>query len=76
MKAYIDKLMKLKTCVIENNREKDRLIETISRASDRYGNKLIDFMSQYHLINLQSATVEQLKEYIKTHLQETTKMEI
>ncbi len=61
--------MKLTTCVIENSREKDRLIETISRASDRYGDKLVDFMDQYHLINLQSATVEQLKTYIKTHLQ-------
>ena len=61
--------MKLTTCVVGNNREKDRLIETISRASDPYGDKLVDFMDQYHLINLQSATVEQLKAYIKTHLQ-------
>ena len=56
--------MKLTTCVIGNGAEKDLLIKQISNCSDRRGDKLIDFMNQYHLDNLQSATVEQLKEYI------------
>ena len=39
---------KLKTCVI--NKNKDFLIQVISDASDRYGNKLIEFMDMYKLI--------------------------
>lgn len=57
---------KLKTCVI--NKNKDFLIQVISDASDRYGNKLIEFMDMYHLINLQEATVDQLQTYIIDHM--------
>lgn len=66
---------KLKQCTIQNNETedenlKDQLIRYISKRSDKYGNKLIEFMNLYHLINLPSATVEQLQEYIATHLQQ------
>ena len=49
------------------DQEKNRLIELISRQSDFYGNKLVDFMDTYHLNNLQSATVAQLQEYVAIH---------
>ena len=48
--------------------EKSKLIQYISDRSDRYGDKLLEFMDLYHLHNLQSATVAQLREYINTHL--------
>lgn len=44
----------------------DKLIGIISRASDHYGDKLIEFMNRYGLRNLQEATKEQLEEFIKT----------
>lgn len=40
------------------------LIRFISEHSNRYGDKLIDFMERYGLHNLASATEEQLTEYI------------
>ena len=43
---------------------KDELIMYISKQSNRYGNKLLDFMDRYGLTNLQEATVAQLSEYI------------
>lgn len=46
--------------------EKDRLIEFISKRSDRYGNELIKFMEKYKISCLKDATEEQLEEYIKT----------
>lgn len=65
---------KLKTCVI--NKNKDFLISVISDASDRYGNKLIEFMDMYHLINLQEATVDQLQTYIIDHMNRPKAMEV
>lgn len=44
---------------------KDQLIKIISAASNRYGDKLVDFMERYNLPNLMSATAAQLAEYIK-----------
>jgi len=44
---------------------KSRLISIISNASNKYGDKLVDFMDNYNLYNLQSATEEQLQEYIE-----------
>lgn len=44
---------------------KSRLISIISNASNKYGDKLVDFMDKYNLYNLQSATEEQLQEYIE-----------
>ena len=41
------------------------LIGIISRASDRYGDKLLDFMERYHLRGLCDATPEQAREYIR-----------
>lgn len=44
--------------------EKDELIDVISKASDRYGNRLIEFLERYKLSGLIEANIEQLKEYI------------
>ena len=62
--------MKLTTCLL--NKSKDELIMFISERSSRYRDKLIDFMYQYKLTNLQQATVEQLKEYIQNNFSTTT----
>ena len=43
---------------------KEYLIRVISRNSDRYGDKLIDFMQTFGLSCLADATPEQLTEYI------------
>lgn len=67
-KMSIYKLMKLTTCVFVQDLSKDKLIELISRNSDRYGDKLLEFMDLYHLNNLQSASENQLREYVQTHL--------
>ena len=70
-------IMKLTTCVIGKNQnkvvdpvraQKNDMIDFISRHSSRYGDKLVDFMESYNLINLEEATVPQLQEYIATHL--------
>lgn len=50
----------------------ETLINTISRRSDRYGDKLVDFMERYGLPCLACATEEQLKDYIKTEIEEVT----
>lgn len=54
---------KLKICLI--NKTKSDLIDIISSQSDRYGDKLLDFLDKNHLTCLQDATVEQLQNYIK-----------
>lgn len=59
----------LKRNTAEKEAEKSKLIRYISERSDRYGDKLLEFMDIYRLNNLQSATVAQLTEYIATHLQ-------
>lgn len=41
------------------------LIETISRAGDRYGNLLLKFMERYGLKCLADATAEQLSAFIE-----------
>lgn len=63
--------MRLKNCLVSKNQpqkdfsdEKENLIFFISRRSSRFGDRLIDFMEKYHLINLQQATVAQLRAYI------------
>lgn len=55
---------KLKYCKITNDKNKDFLIQTISDASDKYGNHLIEFMDKYHLVCLKDATIEQLESFI------------
>lgn len=55
--------------------EKYKLITKLSQMSNKYGDKLIDFMNRYNLNNLQQATVEQLKEYLAS-LQQTEEIEI
>ena len=69
-------VMKLKNCVIDNQAtqsEKTKLIKTISEQSRTvYGDKLIDFMDKYDLVNLQSATIEQLREYCAKYCRENT----
>lgn len=49
---------------LKDTRTKDELIMYLSERSDRYGDKLVEFMDNYHLISLQEATVEQLREYV------------
>ena len=44
---------------------KSELIEKISKASNMYGDLLVDFMDKYKLLSLKDASVEQLTEYIK-----------
>ena len=44
---------------------KTEMIKTISRASDRYGDKLVDFMDAYGLRCLLDASERQLSEFIK-----------
>lgn len=44
--------------------EKDELIRQLSSKSDRYGNKIIDFLNKNNLYGLIEATEEQLKEFI------------
>lgn len=44
--------------------EKDALIDKISKAGDRYGNLLIEFLERYNLMGLWEATVAQLKKFI------------
>lgn len=44
--------------------EDTELIDKISKAGDRYGNLLIEFLERYNLMGLQDATVAQLKEFI------------
>ena len=65
--------MKYKNCIIgtefeKNAVEKQNLIRFISDHSDKYGDKLIEFMDLFHLRALSTATVPQLREYIMTHL--------
>ena len=38
-------------------------IEEISKASDRYGNELINLMEKYNAVNLQEITEKQAREY-------------
>ena len=53
---------KLKHCIV--NKNKDFLIQVISDASDRHGDKLLAFMDKYHLVSLQEATEAQLEAFI------------
>lgn len=53
----------------QDETEKSKLIQYISDRSDRYGDKLLEFMDLYGLYNLQSATVSQLYDYIASHMQ-------
>ena len=55
-------------CLIGNQlclaeQEKVNLIRCISDNSNKYGNKLIEFLEMYHIHGLRMATVEQLREY-------------
>lgn len=62
---------KLKICLI--GKTEDELIDIISSKSDRYGDKLIDFLNKNNLTGLQEATIEQLQNYIK---EEETKNDV
>lgn len=42
---------------------KDEYISKISSLSDRFGNKLIEFLERYNLIGLKDATDCQLKDF-------------
>lgn len=55
--------------------ENDSLIQIISQASDRYGDRLLDFLERYHLPGLMFATTEQLQEYISTEGLEERKVD-
>lgn len=60
-------MSKLKHCVI--GKTKDQLMQIVNAFNEtKYGDKMIDFMNTYGLVGLQDATVEQLQEYISTHL--------
>ena len=66
--------MKLRKCEINTSfsdveSEKHRLIKMISDCSNKYGDKLVEFLNLYHLYGLSTATVPQLREYVLTHLQ-------
>ena len=53
------------------NQERDELVGMISHHSDKYGDRLLEFMDTYHLASLQQATVLQLREFVyKNYLQE------
>ena len=56
METAIKKLSNMETV--------DDLITKISKASDRYGDKLLQFVDRYDLMGLCEATVEQLQEFI------------
>lgn len=43
--------------------EKSKYIRLISRASNKYGNKLLDVMDCYKVNSLKELTEEQVKEY-------------
>lgn len=53
--------------------EKSKLIRYISDRSNRYGDKLIEFMDTYNLMKLQDATEAQLYDFIATHFQPNQK---
>ena len=60
-----------KSALKQKSKSKDELIMKISRACEtRHGEKLVEFMNMYHLINLQQATTKQLQEYINNHIAE------
>lgn len=44
----------------------NEMIQIISKASDHYGDKLLEFLERYHLPGLRDATTEQLQEFIIT----------
>ena len=47
--------------------DKNNLIKVISRSSDRYGDKLLDFMNEYKIDGLNQASKSQLEEYIENN---------
>ena len=57
-----------KSALKDNRKTKDELIMEIHKHSDRYGDKFIEFMDMYGLINLQQATKHQLQEYIDNYI--------
>ncbi len=78
LKNFVPNELKLKKLAKaeEALSEKSQLVRFISAHSSFYGDKLIDFMETYHLTDLQSATVEQLREYVDTHAQQWDDAEI
>lgn len=57
-----------KSALKDNGKTKDELIVEIHKHSDRYGDKFIEFMDMYGLINLQQATKHQLQEYVDNYI--------
>lgn len=56
---------KLTSCAI--SRTKGLLVDVISKKSDKYGDKLVDFMEKYNVSGLSEASVDQLHDYIMTY---------
>lgn len=44
---------------------KDDYIKSISLLSDKYGNKLVDMMNEYNVINLKDLSLEQVESFYK-----------
>lgn len=57
--------MKRRKHLLKTDTKKSQLIKVISTASDRYGDKLLDFMETYQLTGLNNASTMQLEEYIE-----------
>lgn len=51
------------------NDEKDRYIRLISRASNKYGDKLLAMMDYYKVHGLRELTTEQVKEYYEREIE-------
>lgn len=53
--------------------KKSDYIEKISKASNRYGDKLIELMDKYNRINLCEVTIEERKSFTNQKLQKISK---
>lgn len=58
--------MKLKYCTIRDTR--DLLIEKVSRASDKYGDKLLEMMDRAGVGSLQEMNEADIRRYIEDRL--------
>ena len=50
--------------------EKSKYIRLISKASNKYGNKLLDMMDCYKVNNLKELTEEQVNEYYERNVKD------
>lgn len=51
--------------VTDEQFKKDIYINKISSTSDKYGNKLVDMMNEYNVINLKDLSLEQVERFYK-----------